>query len=285
MKKVYSLAALALMAASGVAQPNIGEKAPKENVQLAHEEHSGQDTVARVRRSFESGGYDAFLANLESDYAQVVTSGQFTKFVEMRSTPPANEKLSQLSKHWEELHHQLILERNRQLLDICNGNDQLVCKQICAIAQEMKNADREALQYLSSLRFKTPMMAKNDDERKLIDLDLESEFKTVHLDMQYAEKPFDNRSEKHLAVNMEMLKKMQEAAKTFNDRDLKNKIERAVAVFDIWQARNFDLNHLLRIAQKPSTDLEKKAAQIMNDYKAKKDDLYQKEFLAQLDKE
>jgi hypothetical protein len=151
------------------------------------------------------------------------------------------------------------------------------------VAEETNGEQKEALQYLSSLRFKTPEAAQNGDERKLIDIDLAAEFKVVHLDIQYAEKPFQDRFEKHIAISMDMLKQMQEAGKMFQDTSLKKKIDLAASAFDEWQARNYDLNQLNKISQKPSTDFEKKIASIINSYKAKKDDLYQKEFLAQLD--
>ena len=166
---------------------------------------------------------------------------------------------------------------------VAGQTDQLIYKRIHSVISPLPADQKEALQYLAALRFKTPANAVNADEKKLIEIDLASEFNIVHLDAQYAQKPFEDRYEKHVVINMDALHQMQEAAKSFKDTDLQKKIELASAGFDHWQARNWDLNLLHQIIKKPANDVEKKIASIFSKYREKSNDLYQKEFLAKLD--
>jgi hypothetical protein len=286
VKKLVSVAALAFFAASSLAAAQNSNTTPMKEASLPNhaQQRLGNELVASLRQAYETGSYDAFLANLHADYQNLIQSGKFAEFVKMREMPPVDEKLTQLSQHWEDMHQKIVDERNAALLaSIAGKEDQILAQRIQSATKQMAPEQKEALHYLASLRFKTPEKAANEDEKKLIEIDLASEFKLVHMDMQFAQKPFEDRIEKHLVINMDMIKQMSEAAKSFKDSALKKKVEIAAAVYDAWQSRNWDLNKLNHIAKKPVGDFEKKIAEIMKSYQAKKEDLYQKEFLAKLD--
>ena len=285
MKKVYSMAALAFFAASSLTAQN-GGQAPKAAEQAAHHQRSGQEMMSQVRESFKAGGYDAFLANLRADYQTYMKSGHFNEFVKMRDIPQGDEKLLQLSAHWDSLNQQLLDERNQELkAAIEKQEDSSIGQRVQSILTPLSTDQKDILHYMSSLRFKTPDKAANDDERKLIEIDLASEFYIVHLDSQYAQKPFDDRVEKHILINMDMYRQMADAAQSFDNSQLKKKISEAAAGFDSWQARSLDMRELNRLVKKPGSDLEKKIASILSSYQVKKEDLYQKEFLAKIDKQ
>jgi hypothetical protein len=279
MKKLYSLAVLAIFAASGSIAQNTSPST--ESVQVIH--RAGSDVISSLRQSYESGSYDAFLANLTSDYLKLMQGGKLAEFIKMREIPAADDKLKELAAKWESLHHKLIEERNDALLAACKGHEQEINSgRIQSIIRQIPDEQREALQYLSSLRFKTPENAANVDEKKLIEIDIAAEFKAVHLDSQFAQKPFEDRLEKQMVINMDSLKQMQDAAQSFKDPEIVKKVMDGAQAFDAWQARHWDLNLLHQVIRKPSNDFEKKIAAILTEYKAKKDDLYQKEFLSQI---
>ncbi len=285
VKKLYSLATLAFFAASSLAAQSADTK-NREHTVPVQTQRTGQEVLASLRTSYQNGTYDAFLANLRADFQTFVKSGKINEFVKMRDIPQADEKLLQLSSNWDSLHQKLIDERNQELKAAIDGqNDPIISQRVQSILTPLTSEQRDALHYMASLRFKTPDKAVNADEKKLIEIDLASEFNIVHLDSQYAQKPFDDRVEKHILINMEMYRQMADAAQSFDNSQLKKKISEAAAGFDFWQARSLDMRELNRLVKKPGSDLEKKIASILSSYQAKKEDLYQKEFLAKIDKQ
>ena len=284
MKKLYSVATLAFFAVSALMaqSPELKNQEIDATVTV---KRTGREMLASIRQSYESGAYDAFLANLHADYLTFVKSGKFAEFVKMRDIPQADEQLLQLSARWDELNQKLIDDRNGELKAVCDGqSDSVISQRVRSVLEQLSPEQKEALHYLASLRFKTPDKAVNDDEKKLIEIDLATEFNIVHLDAQYAQKPFVDRLDKHILINMDMIRQMKDAANDFTDAHLKKQVEIAADIFDVWQARNWDMNELYRQVKKPSTDIEKKIASVLLNYKAKKEDLYQKEFLAQIGK-
>lgn len=281
MKKFCTLSILALMASSGIiAQTNAASK--QDSTSVAQQPRLGHDVIQTMRQGYTSGAYDAFLANLESDYRQMAQDSKFSEFVKMREVPPADEKTKQLALRWEEIHKKLIKERNDELKSISISNDEVLSNRIQSVVQQLPENQREALHYLTSLRFKTPGMAVNDDEKKLIELDIAAEFKMVHLDAQYAQQPFDDRVEKHIIISMDMLRQMVETSQSFKDAHLKEQVLLASQAFDAWQERNWDLNLLNHVIQKPSNDNERAIASVLKKYQDKKAELYQKEYIANL---
>ena len=283
MKKIYSLAALAFFAASSLSAQSPDKN--REHTAPIQTKRTGQEVLASLREGYQNGTYDAFLANLRADYQTFVKSGKFDEFVQMRDIPLGDEKLLQLSSHFDALHQKLIDERNQELKSVIEQqNDPIIKQRVQSILTPLSDEQRDALHYLASLRFKTPDKGTSDDEKKLIEIDLVSEFNLVHLDSQYAQKPFDDRIEKHVIINMEMMRQMKDAASSFENSQLKKKIEQATSAFDTWQARSWDMRELNNLVKKPGSDFEKKIASILSSYQVKKDDLYQKEFLAKIDK-
>jgi uncharacterized protein YeeX (DUF496 family) len=282
--KIYSLVALIIFGSTSFAAQSIAGSTQEvsQNVQL---NQTGVEMIESLRQSYESHSYDAFLASLQDDYEKIIQGGNFDEFIKMREIPPVDEKLKEIAAHWETIHQKLISERNDELTAaVVDQSDSAIFKRVNSIVASLPADQKEALQYLTALRFKTPSNASNDDEKKLIEIDVVSEFKIVHLDAQYAQKPFEDRFEKHVIIGMDMIHQMREASKSFKDTNLQKKVELAAAGFDAWQARNWDLNLLNQIVKKPTNDVEKKIASIFSSYRMKKDDLYQKEFLAKLDR-
>ena len=273
-----SLAALGTLAAS--------ESLPSERreiVQFIDASSTGQEAMANLRLAYESGSYEDFLASLEADYQTLINEGSFDEFVQMREAFPEDEKLESIAREWEAQHKGLIAERNAKLLSLCeDSQEETLCKRIASLTSELPNDQKQAFDYLSSLRLKTPEMAANADERALIEIDLASEFKMIHLDAEHAAKPMENRADLQSVLRMDMLKQMNEAAKSFQDETIQKNVALANEGIDALQARIWDLNKLNTMSKKPSTDLEKAIAATLQEYKERSQDLYQKEFLAKM---
>lgn len=284
MKKIYSMVALIIFGSSTLLAQTAQEEKKQEVTQSIPTDRSGHEMIESLRKGYESNSFDAFLANLNSDYQKASEGGKIVEFAQMRESPAPDQKLKDIVARWESVHQKLLEERNVELASVIVGQESsVIVQQIRSIITPLPADQKEALQYVASLRFKTPTSAVNEDEKKLIEIDLASEFKTVHLDAQYVQKPFEDRFEKHAILGMEMMDQMQQASQSFKDAHLQKTIELASAGYDTWQARNWDLNLLNQVVKKPSNDVERKIASIFSNYKVKKDDLYQKEFLAKVE--
>ncbi len=285
MKKFYSMTLASLLAWGGFA---VGHAEPIQQIQPSGQEEqvkqakkeTGEEVVGTIRKAFESGDYKSFLADLDASYRKALSDSRFNEFLKMREMPPADEQLDKAAAQFETLHRDLVSQRDSQLLAACEGQgDSLTCARIKSATRQIPEDQVDALKYISSLRFKTPQAAASQEEKQLIDIDLASEYKIVQLDSQYAAKPFADRVQKHMVVKMDMLKQMQEASQSFSDPALKAKVELAAKGFDTWQERNWDMHELAKEAKTPANELDKKVGSILADYKNKKDDLYQKEFI------
>jgi hypothetical protein len=126
-------------------------------------------------------------------------------------------------------------------------------------------------------------MASSEEEKALIQIDLASEFKSVHLDAQHAVEAIADRNDKQIVIKMDMLKQMQQAAQGFQDDGLKQMVNLAADAYDLWQAQGLDWKEIYALVNTPSNDTEKQVSSILSDYKTQREDLYQKEFLAKVD--
>jgi hypothetical protein len=284
MKKFYTVATCSLLAVAGLlaqgaeVSTDLKRTVRSEVVAAQGDVRTGKEQIEKLRAGYEAGEYDLFLETLESEYQQMKASEQWDEFVNMRNLPPMNEKEQAFVARWEDLSQQLIEERNAQLKAACqeaNADNAILVQRVDSVTTSLPPEQKEALNALSALRFKTPDQALTADERALIEIDLASEFKMLHLDAQYAEQPFSDRLEKQIVLKMDMLKQMQAAAQSFEDQKLKKTVDAAGAGLDLWQARHLDLNELRRLT--PTTELEKKIVTILSAYKTKEGDLYQQE--------
>ena len=282
MKKFYTAATFSLLAGAGLFAQGAKEttrlKTTSSEIVVPQQadQRTGQEVVQDLRRGYEAGQYNALLAGLEADYQKAKGEGQLDEFIQMREETPLSEEEHAFSSHWATVAQQFVEERNGQLKAACSdAGDILTCKRVESIATSLSPEQKEALHSLSSLRFKTPEQAVNEDERTLIEIDIASEFKILHLDAQFAAQPSDDRLEKQMVLKMDMLKQMQQAAETFQDEHLKKTVAEASSGLDLWQARHWDLNELRKM--KPTTDLDKKIATILSVSKTKESDLYKQE--------
>lgn len=288
MNKFYSFAAMSLLAAAGLVAQGVSEASSitpsaltTASVQV--DARTGADLISSLRKNYESGAYEKMLAGLDSEYQKMVQEGRFQEFSQMREIPSMNADEVGFSARWEALSQQLMEERNVELKEISNEGDALLKKHIDSVTTPLSREHKDALQYLSSLRSMSPEKAANADEKRLVEIDLISEFKILHLESQSAALPSNERIENQIVLKMDMLKQMQKSSESFKDQELKKKINAAVEASDVVQARFWDLNQLKAMAKKPSNDVEKKLASTLSSHKTKESDLYRNE-LAKISK-
>lgn len=274
MKKIYAFVGISLCLASSL----IG-KETDEKIEFSKEQILGTIWIQDLRKDFEQGLYQSLLSSLEKEYQEVVQKGRLDEFAQMRQVPTPNEELLSLSRQWEERAKKLIEERNEKLNSLCKEENSFLCDQIHSAIRELKPEQEKALDYLSSLRFKTIDQARNTDEKTLITLDMEYELKSLHLDAH--EK--NDLQKKQIILAMARINAMQKAADSFQDMELKKKVLLAAKSFDDMQAKKCDWKALQAVSHRKGKNFEKKVGSVLANYEAKKENLYQKEFLAKLD--
>ena len=237
----------------------------------------GSEKIAQIRAAYERGEYSDFLKSLDDSYREVRAQDQLASLAQIR-----NRESGQDLKKWENQAHLIQEERNSQLLKAIQNNDTLFAQKVRS-AISLKGIDeQDALRDLSRYRFMQPQSGENSDENTLIDLDLEYEYKSIHLNTPLkSDLSSQERRELHVALQMEKMDKMKKAAETFEDAILKKKIAVVSQNLDKMLAQHWDkvdLNALARNQIKPGTPTEEEVASILSANQAKFNQLF-KEYL------
>lgn len=264
------LAAIICAASPITAQENLQIQTEQAEIQL------GTDTIGMIRLAYEDGQYDDFLKEMDQSYKQVKDDNRLKGLADIRTTvTPALDD----QQKWNELAAQLQKEKNEQLLDaIAKEKSSAFIDKVKRAATNPSTQEQEkAIAQLAEYRYMAPGSGKNDDENVLIDLDLEYEYKMIHLDMPVIDgKSISDRKEKQYALRMEKMERMVEASKNFQDESLKKTVELASANFDERMAQFWDASELSAMAKgktKPSSAIEEKVVSILNSHQAKFNDL------------
>ncbi len=231
--------------------------APATSMQL------GSDVVNRVRADYSAGKYSQFLKEMDKSYAEAKGANELTGLIELRAAPATTPPDSFL-KGYDAVQS----EKSKELLKAIAGQDDssFVQKVRSAAATLNSAAEEEALKALASLATKAPGTGKTADENKLLDIDLEYAYKSIHLDSLVAGgASIPDRKEKQLVLKMARMDQMAQAASSFEDKALKSQVGLIASHFDARLAKSYDsadLNALARGKIKPGSPLEEKVAAI-----------------------
>lgn len=238
----------------------------------------GSEFVDQVRTKYNEGGYREFLEEMDADYKKAQEESELEGLIAIR-----HEDALILAEHsvdmdrWNSIAHTWTLERNNDLLNAVKGDNSTLAKKVQSIAEENDAAVEKAIAYSVDLRKLSPGEGKNADENRLIEIDLESEYKQIHLDSQaIGGQSIPDRREKHLVLRMEKMDQMLDASKHFEDKEIKQKIELLAQTADSRYAKGFDLSDLMNLARgktSHATETEKKVALILSSYQGKFSDL------------
>ena len=230
----------------------------------------GSQAIDAIREGFENGNYDSFLKELDDSYKGAVAKNQLTQLVEMR------EGVFEHWKEWETKAQNLQKEKNKELIRAVEDEDPSPFKEkvLSAASNPIAPEQEEALFKIASFRQMAPGSGANEDENRLIDLDLEYEYKALHLAMPGASSA--NLKEKQIVLRMEKEIKMIELASSFQDASLKKAVDLYAQnlntrLAQIWDA--VDLNALANGKEKIANAAEEKVALILNQYQEKFGDL------------
>ncbi len=228
----------------------------------------GKETVSAVRSSYEKGEYDEFLAVMDEDFKGADLEG----LIQMRQKQiPAD-----FQEKWEEQFGELQKEKNRELLNaLSDKDDSLFAEKVRSLAGNISTPEQEkAISRLNSFIVLAPNGGANDDENKLINIDLEYEYKILHAQIPMSDVSLQEQQEHQLALRMEKMEKMVAASKSFQDLSLKQAVGLAAANLDARLARNLDgvdLNAIIK--GKPTNELEEKVYSILSSYQGQFSDL------------
>ena len=237
--------------------------AAKQTVAVAPAMQLGADIVRQTRADYAAGKYNEFLKEMDKAYAEAKAGGELTGLIELRAAETPKPSDAYL-KGYDTVQK----EKSKELLKAVAGQDDslFVQKVRSAASKPTSSAEESALTSLATLATKAPGSGSNADENKLIDIDLEYAYKSIHLDSLVANgKSMSDRKEKQLALKMARMDQMAKAANTFEDKSLKTQVGTIAARFDERLAKMFDAADLSALARgkvKPSSPLEEKIVAI-----------------------
>ena len=243
----------------------------------------GKDYVESVRGQYASGAYNEFLKEMDETYNKAKEENQLEGLIAMRQEDAAIAKEhSKEIERWNKMATTWTHERNRDLLKaVDDQSDSILGKKVKSISEENSSDVEKAVAAYLNLRNFAPGEGKNADENLLIDLDLESEYKQIHLDSLALDGSISDTRQKHLVLVMEKMDRMLEASKKFEDQELKRTVELLAKTADVRYAKGIDLkdlNHLVRDKDLVLSESEKKVASILSSYQGKFTDLTKEMF-------
>jgi hypothetical protein len=267
---ILSLFAI-LLGSTGVAPAEEGTKPAVAIEQATVEQKLGQGALAQLRNDYEEGRYDPFLREIDTSYEKVQEENKLTGLANFRQGKMTDQK-------WADAANLLLIERNKQLVEVVAGNESLFAQQVRSASADLTTPEQaQALLRMANLRQMAPGTGKNSDENALIDLDLEYEFKSIHLDMPVIDgQPAPDRREKHYILKMEMADKMLSSAQSFQDAALKKDVELYAQNIDGRMAQNWDQYDLTLMAKgktKPADKVQEKVVSVLQNHQEKMGDL------------
>jgi hypothetical protein len=247
------------------------------------EKYLGKTAVSQIRESYVAGEYQQFLDEMDEKYKEAVASGEIDALAALR--PGGSSELQQ----WEAKAFLLQGERNKELLALVDleknhspqTNSLMLEKLESAATNRSNEMQHLAIEVLSQYRQIAPGKGMSSDENLLIQIDLEYEYKALHLDLPNAS--LSEKRAKQCALKMEKLEVLQKLSEQFSDPEFKEIIDIYAAQFDERLAQSYDmadLNGLINGSEKPSNAFEEKIASILTAYQDKFSDLT-KQFIDQ----
>lgn len=240
------------------AQLKISSEAPASKFSL------GKDRIQQVRSAYENGKYNQFLTEMDLAYAKA----DLKELMSLR----ADQLPSNFNEELEQKLSAIQKKKGEELLQQVTEDDQsLFSQRVRSLASSpVTETEEKALSKLHSIIALKPNKGKNVDENTLIDIDLEYEYKIELAHTEDSERSLNRQ----MALRMEKLDKMAQAAKHFEDKELKNAVEIAKKSLDARLARNLDGAELTKTFRKTEVDEQQARVHlIIKDYQAQFSDL------------
>lgn len=229
----------------------------------------GKETVLQIRSTYENGGYNQFLTEMDASY----------KTADLSALAGMRQGKSDLMEQSVEAFEQQIVALQKEkaealLAALSDHDDSSFAQKVRSLAANLLTPEQErGVSRLNSFIARAPGTGVNADEDKLIEIDLEYEFKLLH-----SSSPTQDISSqaKQIVLKMEKMDKMVAASKSFQDPSLKQAVGIAGDTFDARMARHLDssdLNSLVKTKAKPANATEEKIFSVIALYQGKFSDL------------
>lgn len=261
--------------------------APAEEISLDQNFSSSQSRIERAIKKFNSEDYKAFLDKLDKSYQKERSSWQYDKFLEQRKAISRlpKEAFKTNNEALAKSEEKLVKKRNAELVDACLSmpgyHESASIRHMVFFTPSQ--SEQDALDYLYSLKNKFNGDGISPLENTLINLDMEYWLKSLSLETEGLKARLDLESlkERHLALDLEKLEKMKDAALSDPNSKEAAYILDAYAIYPKHKAVLIEEEHLYRLAKghaNVQNPLEEKAKQIMTAYLSSKDKLTRDHF-------
>ncbi len=206
MKKVFgiALAAALLSITAGFGVEQIGSLAIAE----ASQQGSyllGSDAIAKIRDDYRQGRYNSFFKEMDAFYDD---AAQDLPSIRGGLSEDDFAKIRELRQEFDQ-------KLNEALLSADSALSQKIVSAMLSTSDDL----------FQRLHQKEPGEGKNNDENALIALDVEYQYKALHLDRPSNEGDPQEIRQKHYALKMEQMDKMLLASQSFEDQDLKQAVQ------------------------------------------------------------
>jgi hypothetical protein len=270
VKNLKMVFAALLIGAVPVVAPVALQKISEERSIQDIDPRLGVEAVALLRSEYQKGAYASFLKEMDVSYKEALANHSLDSLNDMRKGVPSDWE------GWEEMAQALQHQKGKELANaIQNEQDSIFISKVKSISASLTTPEQQrAIAYIASLRQLPLGSGENQEENALIALDLEYEYKALHLNVPGSSN-LDQR-DKHLILRMEHLDKMTQLAKSFHNKDLQQKVALFSQNFDERMAQSWDLIDLNRFVKgtvAPQNGLEEKVASILKLYQEKMSDL------------
>ena len=264
------------------------ETAPRENTQVIEIKQTKPATalVDEVVQEFNEGKYRSFLSRLDKQWAKDRTEFQMNSLLDERkkvaSLPSKNPKEAESYAKASEI---ILKERDQALIELCmNSPASPESTSIKNMIFLTLSADqRKSLDYLYSLKLMFKGDGKTPLENELINLDVEYWLKSRSLDVATLEQKesLETSLKKQLALDLEKLEKMKDAALKDPDSAAGHAILVAYGVYPKYKAVLLEESRLNLLAKgmiAPDSPFEEKAKKVMQSFNEKHLQLVSKYF-------
>ena len=168
MMKHITLALAALLSSGPLAADEEKARSVVIEEQVVIDQRLGKETIAQIRSGYEEGRYDEFLKEMDRAYETGVEENKVAGLAHLRS------ETAKLDEKWVDAAQALQKERNAAFAKIVAEQPGVFADRVrSTVAQITTHEQDKALLQLTSLSQKMPGSGANEDENRLIDLNLE----------------------------------------------------------------------------------------------------------------
>jgi hypothetical protein len=215
-----------------------------EEKQQKDEQISGREAIAKIRQQYEAGEYDSLFKEMEQAYDEVAGGEKLAGLISFRQ---GNHEETGLGERALEMKK----EFEAKLLAVVSGEETLFADKVRSIATPaVTETEQRAIDRMVQFRDMIPGSGRTADENRLIDLDLEYEYKAMHLVRPAIDgHPVAATREQQFALLMEKADRMRTEALLFQDTDLQRDVMLFTDSLDRQLAKHWDQLDLVALTK------------------------------------